>query len=97
MTMETCKECLHYDLCNALEMNGISRVSPSQCGFYKPAADVAEVVRCKDCEYWDAVKNPKHTGTGICKPPNQSLGGYCTRRGATKADDFCSQGKRGKS
>lgn len=38
--MATCKECLHYDLCEALEMNGLSKVHPSQCGFYKPTADV---------------------------------------------------------
>ena len=59
-----------------------------------PAADVVAVVRCKNCSYWDAVKNPQHAGKGICCPPNRSLGGYCTRRGATTEDDYCSQGKR---
>ena len=65
-----------------------------RCVEVAPAVDAVEVIRCKDCEYWDAVKNPKHAGTGICTPPNRSLGGYCTRRGATKAEDFCSQAKR---
>ena len=60
-------------------------------------ADVVEVVRCKDCKYWDSIKNPKHKGVGICIPPNPSLGGYCTRHGATKQNDYCSFGVCGKS
>lgn len=60
----------------------------------QPDGDVVEVVRCKDCKFWDAVKNPKHAGKGICTPPNRSLGGYCTRRGATLQDDYCSFGER---
>lgn len=62
-----------------------------------PTVDVVEVVRCKDCKYWDAVKNPKHKGTGICTPPSESHGGYCIYRGATHYDDFCSRGERGRS
>lgn len=58
------------------------------------AADVVEVVRCKDCKYWDAVKNPKHKGVGICTPPRKDLGGYCVRRGATNSEGFCSYGER---
>ena len=50
--MATCEECLHIDVCEAFEGIGIRKVSPSQCGLYKPAADVVEVVRCKDCEWW---------------------------------------------
>lgn len=30
----TCENCIHYDLCNALEMNGIARVHPIQCGYF---------------------------------------------------------------
>lgn len=40
--MATCKECLHVELCEALEQgNGLMKVSPIHCGYYKPAADVA--------------------------------------------------------
>ena len=60
-----------------------------------PSADVVEVIRCKDCKFWDAVRNTKYKGTGICKPPNLSLkGGYCVRRGATLENDYCSGAKR---
>lgn len=58
--------------------------------------NLAEVVRCKDCKYWDAVKNQKYKDTGICAPPRKDLGGYCVRRGATNCNDFCSQGERRK-
>ena len=40
--MPRCEECLHFELCEALELgNGIMKVHPIHCGFYKPAADVA--------------------------------------------------------
>lgn len=36
-----CKDCIHYEVCEALaNNNGIMRVSPQHCGFYKNAADV---------------------------------------------------------
>lgn len=38
--MSTCKDCIHYDVCEALEKNGIKKVSPTQCGCYKPTDDV---------------------------------------------------------
>ena len=44
-----CKDCIHYEVCEALaNNNGIMRVSPQHCGFYKNAADIglkSEVAR----------------------------------------------------
>lgn len=49
-----------------------------------PAADVDEVVRCKDCTAW--VRN-----TGIADSPN----GHCFEHGiCTNGHDFCSYGER---
>lgn len=49
----------------------------------QPTADVAEVVRCKDCVYWECGKDYEP---------------YCNHFGNmmadTKADDFCSYGER---
>lgn len=54
--MVTCKECLHFEVCEALEQNGINKVSPIQCGCYKPTADVVpktEVEKLqKELEIW---------------------------------------------
>ena len=41
--MARCEECLHYDLCNAMELNGIDKIPASACGCYKNAADVVEI------------------------------------------------------
>ena len=48
----------------------------------QPAADVVEVVRCKDCEYWENGKNR----TPYC----------CNIDGLNEPDanDFCSYGER---
>lgn len=62
-----------------------------------PVYDVVKVVRCKDCAYWDAVKNHKHAGKGICEPPSKSHGGFCVKRGATFENDFCSYGVKKES
>lgn len=49
-----------------------------------PAADVVEVVRCKDCKWW-------WDNTGITKRPK----GFCYEHGmCTNGDAFCSRGER---
>lgn len=39
----TCENCIHYDLCNALEMNGLAKVHPKQCGFYTDKSRYVEL------------------------------------------------------
>ena len=50
--MARCEECLHFEVCEALEQgNGLMKVSPIHCGYYKPTADVApksEVERLRE-------------------------------------------------
>ena len=40
--------------------------------YRQDAVDAVEVVRCKDCKYWEHARQNK----GICKPPSASHGGY---------------------
>lgn len=56
--MARCEECLHFDLCEALEKgNGLMKVHPIYCGFYKPTADVAPK---SEVEFWqDTAANAK--------------------------------------
>lgn len=55
-----------------------------------PVADVVEVVRCKDCEYWQD-KNSKGTqGICLCGEKEMNYGGEFY----SFANDFCSYGKR---
>lgn len=55
-----------------------------------PTADVVEVVRCKDCKYWQGTSFDAITGTllGECRKP---LGDY--RYCETEEYDFCSYGE----
>lgn len=46
-----------------------------------PAADVAEVVRCGQCQNWKI-------------NPNNLYGGYCRYCESASIDHFCSYGKR---
>ena len=48
-----------------------------------PSVDAVEVVRCKDCTYYESLEN----GYGICKDIS-GLGRWW------KPDDFCSYGER---
>lgn len=51
MRKMTCKDCVHYELCEALEKNGISRIYPSQCGFFKDKTKFVEL----PCKIGDTV------------------------------------------
>lgn len=53
----------------------------------QPAADVAPVVRCKDCEHWD--DDPDTYGAD-CGPKGKCMKSFETMC----ADDFCSRGER---
>ena len=56
-----------------------------------PAADVAEVVHCKDCRWW----NRKYTTVGECeKLADRDQEGGAQFDCDTEDDDFCSYGKR---
>ena len=45
-----CGDCFHADLCAQSEMLvGFSRDNPAYCCMFLNSADVAPVVRCKDC------------------------------------------------
>lgn len=49
-----------------------------------PPADVVQVVRCKDCENWQADWNPSIPDRHYCAVMDSMM----------KADDFCSYGER---
>lgn len=56
-----------------------------------PAADVAQVVRCKDCRWW----NRKYTTVGKCeKLADRDQEGGAQFDCDTDDDDFCSYGER---
>ena len=85
----TCKECVHFDICDSwykdIEAQGlvVGEMSQQICEDFKNKADFIEVVRCKDCKYYEIHK------------PYVTLN--CERDGKLipmKPDDFCSYGER---
>lgn len=53
--MATCKDCIHYLVCDYWEKeaypNDCENYDKALCKFFKNKADFVEVVRCKDCKY----------------------------------------------
>ena len=91
--METCKDCLHYKVCDYYEKEkallkltmsyrDITNDLADCCKQFKNKADVVEVVRCKDCKHYDYNQcyHKRHD--------EHSLAIY------QNADDFCNYGER---
>lgn len=46
--MATCKDCLHFEVCQELRYGDISNCNSDYCGgIFKPKADVVEVIRAE--------------------------------------------------
>ena len=100
MTEYKCGDCFHADLCKKSKMIvGFSRDNPAYCGMFLNSADVAPVVRCKDCKHqckiWHADKRMKEKGYWIysCKRNSDhfvshTVNGY--------DDEYCCYGERKK-
>ena len=56
-----------------------------------PTADVAEVVKCKDCKYYDGFYSHRCTNTDLVDSDD------CYARIEFSEDDFCSYGERKES
>ena len=72
--------------CEDVNCDCLNCKSDHRCDFIKDLADepsvgAVEVVRCKDCKYWQARYN--------------GMAGLCPKRkGIAMANDFCSYGER---
>lgn len=55
-----------------------------------PPADVAEIVRCKDCKYFEDKQRKNHQGVCMCIEKDTSYASEFY----PYADDFCSYGER---
>lgn len=78
-----CNDCIHFEVCGI----GKGLKTITECPYKR--TDVVEVIRCKDCKYFEDV-TIKGEPTGY---------GYCSKSGAMDSlkltgDDFCSYGER---
>lgn len=78
----TCKDCVHHNIC--IWENELEEESNAHCTSYKNKADFVEVVRCKDCIFYEPHGNGK---VGICR--HLKLKRYLKHN-----IDFCSYGER---
>lgn len=87
--MSICKDCLHYDVCKLKHRKYFAEETDVEylCNQFKPKADYVEVVRCRDCIYWDG-----RGYDGRCEGYHNGL-----IRDYTNYDDFCSYGERNES
>lgn len=84
--MTLCEKCIHGDVCAYRDgMDEGDEKALTQCSDYKNKADFVEVVRCKDCKYFET---PKWGNDIMIRCVNMS---GCID---VNPDDFCSYGKR---
>lgn len=85
--MQTCNDCIHSEVCVRQKIYG--EYSITECkGHFLGKADVVEVVRCKDCKFYD-MRN------GKCLLHSEEADQYS--RGydfEMYANDFCSYGEK---
>ena len=83
-----CGDCFHAELCEKSEMLvGFSKGNYAYCSMFLNSADVALVVRCRDCKHYKPQKKSTHW---------ENRANYCNRVVTIKAqpNDFCSYGER---
>ena len=84
----------NYNTPNALQMQGLLNATTliKHMVFDSPAADVVEVVRCKDCKHCMAFKDKSDGFYGHCRIwLTRVISNYAA---LVDADGYCSYGKR---
>lgn len=83
----TCKDCVHYDIC-VFCLRGNEN---EKCLHFKNNANVVEVVRCRDCKWYEEGKllSPNKFCFRLKHPTEDRKIGY-----NYAPDDYCSYGER---
>ena len=83
MGMARCADCIHHFICETLK-GKVKDTWAEKCVAYMNKKNCVEVVRCKDCKYYEIGKDYlpycNHWDGGIADYPRE--------------DDFCSYGER---
>ena len=81
----TCKDCIHYDVCQDLRYGDITDCDSQDCGgFFQNKADFVEVVRCKDCRHCEDYDEQDEYGWYHCAMHEMP----------TKLENFCNFGEK---
>ena len=82
MNNNTCYDCIHYEICYKIEHYGRDLETNIPCKEFIGISDRIEIVRCKDCRYYE-------TGKDYEPYCNHIIG-----LDDAKDNDFCSYGER---
>lgn len=85
----SCKDCLHFIVCERANFIFDDIEKQVQCKYYKSKANFVEVVRCEKCLYGDVSIHSK------AKDGQEVVACYCTiKNKVTDVDYYCPSGKR---
>lgn len=79
--MTRCGDCLHFRNCSHYVTPEETFPEVGGCSAFKNKGDFVEVVRCKDCVFWDGDRRCNGRKNGLVME-------------YTDEDDFCSYGER---
>lgn len=89
--METCKDCLHYEVCQ-YHIAEETDMTINECSYgFKNKADFVEVVRCSECKHAYFRYNTKDTLQEIYACKKRPTGRTHKKVGG---DFFCKHGER---
>ena len=81
--MKMCKDCVHFDMCKKYGKFFGLPMDDGVCLHFRDSTNFEEVIRCKDCRFWD--------DDGRCDPLKNGL-----TEDYTMGVDYCSYGERRK-
>ena len=88
MTTRKCGDCIHADICKQLNGGWFSRENIAYCKGFKDRKNLVEVVRCKDCMWFDT----ENELAGVFRKERHC---YCTEVNTYVSENhFCSYGER---
>ena len=105
-TDKTCGDCIHADICKKVNGSWFSPKNIAYCEAYKDSTNYVEVVRCKDCKWYERdtdyavdVTTGKRDFNKIVEKPYGECQGqnfHFTEDGFLRVgdNDFCSYGER---
>ena len=88
MRMADCEKCLHNDVCDIASHLIWDAIYKKECTDFKDSTKYVEVVRCKDCKYYD-----NREGICWCELNSKFFPGGLDWHSFPE-DGFCSYGER---
>lgn len=76
--MASCKDCMSEKVCKYNDKHNLYCKENYECPHFKNKADFVEVVRCKDCRFFDMSSRHCDHPMSTSIPISRSSTGYCS-------------------